>query len=296
MTKQTTLKEPVTITGVGVHTGAPIDLKILPANQNSGFVFKRSDLPGAEPILGRWDCVSDTRLCTQLTNQQGTSIGTVEHLLAGLAAHEIDNAEIVVSGPEIPILDGSSKVFIDEIEKAGVVAQETPRVMIRLKKTIEIREENRYVRLDPLPESETSSRLTYDFSFDFFGGREGMKPQSYHFPWDATAFRQEIGSARTFGFFEDGQKLQAMGLAQGASLENTVVIQEGKVMNEEGLRFPDEFVKHKILDAVGDLSLAGYPLSGAYYSHNGGHELNNRLLRLLFETPEAWEKVLPNII
>lgn len=293
MIKQKTLKKPVQVKGIGVHSGEDVTLTIGPAPAHTGFMFRLRLPSGESSIPGRWDCVTDTHFCTQLSNAEGESIGTVEHLMAAFAACEIDNAEVLVEGArEIPILDGSAKLFIEALEQGGIQTLEAPRHFIYLTEALEIREEKRFVRLEPLSSFERKGAYptpTFDFSFDFSGGRQGMAPQSYHFAWNPQAFREDLSGARTFGFFEDGQKLQAMGLAKGASLENTVVIHEGRVMNEGGLRYPDEFVRHKILDAVGDLALAGASLVGAYHSHNGGHELNNRLLRKLFATPKAWE-------
>lgn len=279
---QKTLAAPCHLEGIGMHTGQILPLALLPGEANTGFLFERSDLPGSSPLVGRWDHVSDTRMCTQLTHPEGFSIGTVEHLLAALAAWEIDNAVIQIGGPEIPILDGSSQGFIEAIGTVGVVSQPSPRRFLKVLEKVEIREKDRFVSLAP---GETP---TFEYSIDFFGGRDGLLPQQKSFTWSVEGFQRDIGPARTFGFYDDAQKLQAAGLARGASLENAVVFHEGKVLNKDGLRFSDEPLRHKILDAVGDLILAGAPILGAYCSHNGGHELNNRLLHKLLTQKSAW--------
>ncbi len=286
--QQKTIRKSGSLEGVGVHSGQGVSVTFKPAPVNTGIVFERTDCDASAQIQALWHQVSDTRMSTQLRNADGVTIAMVEHLMAALAGLEIDNLYVQVSGPEMPVLDGSSHIYADAVGALGLVTQEANRLRYKILKPVEVRQGDKYVRLEP------AAKTTYDFSFDFFGGRDGVAAQTMSFDWTPAGFLREISKARTFGFFEDGQKLQAMGLAKGASLENTLVLHEGKVMNAGGERLRNECVRHKILDAVGDMALAGAPIVGAYTSHNGGHEMNNHLLRMLFADATAWrEEVIP---
>lgn len=280
---QKTVQKEGVVHGIGVHSGAPVSVRFRPASPDSGLSFFRTDAPfDQKKLTARWDNVKDTRLSTQLANASGATLSMVEHLMAALAGLEIDNLDIEVDGPEMPVLDGSSQIYVETLQACGAQIQNLHRRAIKILAPVEVREGDRFVRLSP------AQHRSFDFSIDFFGGREGMTPQHFSFDWTPGGFLREIARARTFGFFSDAQKLQEMGLAHGASLDNTLVLQEGRILNEGGERLQQECVRHKILDAVGDLALAGAPIIGAYTSHNGGHEMNNKLLHALFADATLW--------
>ena len=278
LTFQTTIQRSGEVEGVGVHSGAPVRVTFHPASENTGIIFRRTDASeDAGDVPALWHLVKDTRMSTGLVNEHGVGVSMVEHCMAAVMGLEIDNLIIKVTGPEMPVLDGSSAVYTKALQACGLFKQKEHRRFIRVLKEVEVRQGDAYVRLEP------SAEFSVDFSIDFFGGREGLAPQSYHLAWTPGGFLREIACARTFGFYEDAVKLQAAGLAKGASLENTLVYQEGRIMNEGGERIAGESVRHKILDAIGDMALAGSPILGAYASHNGGHAMNNELLHALFE-------------
>ncbi len=281
LNRQATLARAVSCVGVGVHSGKTTNLTLRPAPSGSGFLFVRSDIDGNQnKISGIYHAVTDTRMCTTLTNEHGISISTVEHVLAALAGADISNAIIEVDGPEVPIMDGSSVLFSQMILDAGIAPQETTVPWIRILKTVRVSEGNAWAEYVP------SNERIISVVFDAHGR---LEKQSFNFQWDQESFEEIISSARTFGFYEDAEKLWNAGLAKGASLENTVVIHDNKIMNEEGLRSDDELVRHKVLDAVGDLSLAGYYIYGKFQGYNSGHGLNNKLLRALFSQPDCFE-------
>lgn len=277
---QHTLQRSVHFDGIGVHKAENVSLKLLPADPNTGIVFKRVDLAGAPTIKVAYEHTEQVPFCSRIT-EQGVSVMTLEHLMAALWATEIDNVIIEISAEEVPILDGSAQPFIDAILNVGRVRQNASRHYIRILKPIFIGNEHRFIALKP------SDTFSIDFEVDFFSHKK-MEPQQYYFEGDGSDFCQSIASARTFGFFEDADKMRQAGIALGASLENVVVIQEGMPMNPEGFRFEKECVKHKVLDAVGDLYLCGYPIIGAYKAKNAGHEFNACALKALFSDQEAW--------
>jgi UDP-3-O-[3-hydroxymyristoyl] N-acetylglucosamine deacetylase len=280
--KQKTLVNAVHCQGIGVHYGVQVHLCILPAQENYGIRFERTDIKGSECIPALWSAVSATELCTQVSNSSGVSVSTIEHLMAAFAALEVDNALVQLDGPEVPIMDGSAEPFIALLSRAGIQEQTKPRRILRILKEITVKgTAGRHVTLQP------SEKFAIEFHMDF-AGREGMQAQSLIFSGAMARVREEIGRARTFGFLEDVEKMRAAGLAKGGSLENTVVIDHGHILNAEGLRYPDEFIRHKILDALGDLYLVGGPIKGRYRAQNGGHMLNNKLLRALMSDPTAW--------
>ncbi|WP_165380267.1 UDP-3-O-acyl-N-acetylglucosamine deacetylase [Candidatus Finniella inopinata] len=283
-TLQSTLGGTVSCSGVGVHSGQPVSLTLRPGKVDSGYIFVRTDVTSNSKIAGRYDHVVDTQLCTKLANAEGFSISTVEHVLAALAGAHITNAIIEVNGPEVPIMDGSSAVFSQLIEKAGIQPQNTVVRGIKILKPVRVTVGQSYAEFVPCED-----RLV-TMTFDGHGRLKKLAAKKeMTFDWDHDDFNDLLADARTFGFYDDAQKLLAMGLAKGASLENTVVIQdENTVMNPEGLRSSDELVRHKILDAVGDLALAGVRIQGHFRGVNSGHALNNQLLRALFNTPDAW--------
>jgi len=282
--RQRTLRGESQCTGVGVHSGEKVTLRLLPAQPDTGIVFIRTDLKnGARTIPARWDHVVDTQLCTVIGNTHGAKVATIEHLMAALSAAGIDNAIVEVDGPEVPVMDGSASEFVFLIEMAGVQEQNAPRREISILKRVQFEENGKSVSLAPADEM----RFTVDISFD----KKLIQHQSCDFTLTRQGFKTEISRARTFGFFEDVEKMRAIGLMRGGSLDNAVVIKGEEVMNEGGLRYPDEFVRHKLLDAVGDLSLAGLPLRGHFSGSRTGHAMNNKLLRALFADELAWEIV-----
>ncbi len=279
--RQKTLKRAVVLEGIGLHSGKKVSLRLLPSSVNTGLVFKRTDLETPAFIEARSACVTDTLLCTKVSNKEGVSVGTVEHLMAALAACEIDNLLIEIDGPEVPVLDGSAAVFMRLIEEAGIAGQLAPRRFLKVLKSVTVQSNGRYVTL--LPASRFEIRFEMHFS-----GRQGISPQSLEMLNPIDDFKEELSEARTFGFAEDVEKLRASGLALGGSLENAVVIEDGHVLNPEGLRFEDEFVRHKALDAIGDLYLAGGPLLARYEGINAGHEMNHLVLETLLSDETSW--------
>ncbi|WP_348771400.1 UDP-3-O-acyl-N-acetylglucosamine deacetylase [Azospirillum sp. SYSU D00513] len=277
---QRTLRKAAGCSGVGLHSGNPVTMTVAPAEANSGISFIRTDRPRAGRIPARWDRVVDTRLCTVLAGDEGTTVGTVEHLMAALAGCGIDNAVIMLDGPEVPIMDGSSQGFVELIERAGTVAQAAPRRAIRVLKPVTVTEGAKSVSL--FPDEVTSYGVEIDFD------SAAIARQARTLVLDGSAFRDEVSRARTFGFLHEVEAMRKAGLARGGSLDNAIVISGDTVMNEGGLRYGDEFVRHKILDAVGDLYLAGAPLIGRFHGVRPGHAMNNRLLHALFAQADAW--------
>jgi UDP-3-O-[3-hydroxymyristoyl] N-acetylglucosamine deacetylase len=278
--KQRTLKTSIDCSGVALHSGDKVSMTLHPADADSGIVFKRTDIAGKGAVIpATWDRVTNTRLCTTLGNEDGITIGTVEHLMAALAGCGIDNALIELNGPEVPIMDGSSQPFVFLIECAGVVEQDPPRRVIRVLKTVSVNDGE--ARLSP------GSHLSLDFEIDF--GDDLVSKQYLSIGVVNGSFAKELARARTFGFLHDVEALRAAGLAKGGSLDNAVVVSGDGVLNEGGLRYEDEFVRHKILDAIGDLYLAGAAIIGKFQGVRSGHATNNALLRALFADPDAWE-------
>lgn len=281
-TWQHTIANPVSCSGIGAHSGKPATLTLRPATANSGYVFMRIDVPEhSRRIPARWDTVSNTAMCTTITNAQGVSVSTIEHVIAALAGCDIHNAIIEVDGPEVPIMDGSSREFVDMIEKAHARQQRQSVRRIKVLKTVEVKVGTATAILKPSDETE----FTMQFNAN---GRLANQSWTLTYYPDHDDFGDLLSQARTFGFYEDAEKLWAQGLAKGSSLDNAVVIKDGEVMNEEGLRYADEFVRHKMLDAIGDFALAGAPILGQFIGHNSGHAVNNQLLRALFADASAW--------
>lgn len=283
MKKQHTLKTTVACKGVGVHSGQIVTLTLHPAPLNHGVKFIRTDLK-SDLIPAQWNCVTETTLCTKITNEQGASVSTVEHLMAALAGLKIDNVTIEVDGPEVPIMDGSSAPFVSLIKKAGVIPQNGARQFLKIKRPVLVTlDENRWARLMPYD--------GFSIEFDFVMNRGNGQTQSFHLKDVERFFAESVSDARTFGFIEDAEKLKAMGLAKGASLDNAVVFDGDKVLNTSGLRHEDECVRHKVLDAVGDLYMAGAPLLGHFHGSQSGHGLNNKLLKEVFSDAANYEWV-----
>jgi UDP-3-O-[3-hydroxymyristoyl] N-acetylglucosamine deacetylase len=280
---QQTLKASISCVGVGVHTGRRVSLTLRPAPADHGIVFRRTDL--AADIPARFDHVVDTRLSTVLARGDAR-IGTVEHIMAALAGCGIDNAVVEVDGPEVPILDGSAAPFVFLIDCAGIVAQDEPRPSIEIRRPVRVTDGDAFAELRPGP-----SGLDMALSIDFSAVAIGRQALSLRLTPES--FRQELARARTFTLAEEIDELRAAGLAQGGSLDNAIVVDQARVLNPAGLRVPDEFVRHKLLDAVGDLALAGAPVRGRFVAHRSGHTLNSRLLQAVFADRAAWREVVP---
>ena len=278
---QQTLRNRIGCTGVGLHSGDKINMSLLPGAVGSGIVFRRAGVrEEAASVRAHWRNVTDTTLCTTLGNAHGTKFATVEHLMAAFSGCGIDNAVVELDGPEVPIMDGSAAPFVFLIECAGVLEQDAPRRPIRVLRKIEVREGKRWARLSP------ADGLRIDFEIEYDNAL--ISRQVCRFAAGDGAFKAELSRSRTFGFAHEVEALHGLGLARGASLDNAVVVSGDKVLNANGLRYADEFVRHKVLDTVGDLYLAGSPLKGHLEGFCSGHALNHRLLRELFETDGAW--------
>ena len=277
---QRTLKGPVECTSIALHCGDMVSMTLRPGEAGSGIVFRRTDLAGSSVIPATWDRVTDTRMSTTVGNEDGATVSTIEHLMAALRGCGIDNAVIDVTGPEVPIMDGSAAPFVALIERAGVVRQAAPLRVIRVRKAVAIDEGKRFASLTP----GTGFSIGFEIEFNC----AAVSRQTISIGLINGNFKKEIAPARTFGFLHELERLRAEGLAQGGSLDNAVVVSGDKVLNEGGLRFEDEFVRHKVLDAVGDLYLAGAPIIGRFHGVRSGHGITNQLLRALFADADAW--------
>ena len=279
---QQSLRNRISCTGVGLHSGASVAMTLMPADEDTGIVFRRTDLDAdVAEVPALWNNVSGTVLGTTLVNEHGTSVATVEHLMAALAGCGIDNAIVELNGPEVPIMDGSSAPFVFLIECAGILTQDKSRRAIRVLKAVTVEDAGRTVTLRP------AERFTLSVDIDF--DSPVVAHQTCEFDAANMTFKDELCRARTFGFLHEVSALQEKGLARGGSLDNAVVVDGDRVMNEDGLRFDDEFARHKALDAVGDLYLAGGRLQARYEGEKAGHEMNNRVLHALFADDSAWE-------
>ena len=284
MLKQQTIAEPIKTVGIGLHSGNRSNLYLKPAPIDSGLTFVRLDLADQIPIPGKAEFITDTRLASVL--QIGDSrISTVEHLLSACAGLGIDNLLVEIDGEEIPIMDGSAASFLFLIQSAGIAVQNAPKKFIKIKKTVEVVEGDKLARLEPF------FGFKLDFTIDFKHPALDKTGQRCIIDFNETTYAKEIGRARTFGFAHEVEALREIGLARGGSLDNAIVLDEHRILNNEELRYEDEFVRHKILDAIGDLYLAGYPIIGAYVAEKSGHALNNLLIRQLFKEPDAFEIV-----
>ncbi len=285
MSKQRTLQRPIQATGVGLHSGKKVTLGIKPAPVNTGIVFRRVDLNPAVEIPARADLVRETTLCTGLVNEQGVKVATVEHLLSALAGLGVDNAYVEVDAPEIPIMDGSASPFVFLLQSAGLVEQSASKQYLRILKTVRVEEGDKWAEFRPY------HGFKLDFSIDFQHPEISRSAQRMTLDFSAGAFSRKISRARTFGFMKDIEFLRANNLALGGSMENAIVLDEFRILNPDGLRDKDEFVKHKILDAVGDLYLAGHAILGEFRAHKSGHALNNQMVRAVLADATAWELV-----
>ncbi len=284
MIKQRTLKNVIRATGVGLHTGEKIYLTLRPAPVDRGIVFRRVDLDVPVEIEAKEENVGDTRLSTTLI-KDGVRISTVEHLLSAFAGLGIDNAYVELSASEVPIMDGSAGPFVFLIQSAGIENQPAPKRFIRIKRPVIVRDEDKWARFDPFEGFKVS--FVIDFQHPAFDG----KAREATVDFSTTSFVKEVSRARTFGFMRDIEWLRERNLALGGSMSNAIVVDDERILNEDGLRYDDEFVKHKVLDAIGDLYLLGHSLIGAFSGHKSGHDLNNHLLRTLMADKDAWELV-----
>ena len=281
--KQQTVKEPFTLKGVGLHSGKKVTLTFEPANANNGIKFIRTDLVKNNIIDALWLNVSSTNLCTTISNDKGVEVSTIEHLMSALSGMHIDNANILIDGPEVPIMDGSSFPFVEKLEMAGIKIQDVDRKIIIVNKEIQVTKNDSFAKILP------NNQFSIDFEIDFESRL--INKQACQLQLINGNYKSDISTARTFGFEKDVEYLRSNGLALGGSLENAVVVGEKSILNKEGLRFEDEFVRHKILDSIGDLYLAGKPIQGYFYGSKSGHYLNNQLLRKLFSDKSNFELI-----
>ena len=284
MIRQRTLKNVIRATGVGLHTGEKVYLTVRPAPANAGIVFRRVDLDPVVEIPAGADKVGETTLSTTLV-QDGVKVGTVEHLLSAMAGLGIDNAYVELSAPEVPIMDGSAGPFVFLLQSAGIKEQDAAKKFIRIKKEVTVREDDKVATFKPFD----GFKVTFSIEFDHPVFEERNQVASIDF--SSTSFVKEVARARTFGFMRDIEFLRSQNLALGGSVDNAIVVDEYRILNEDGLRYDDEFVKHKMLDAIGDLYQLGHSLIGEFVGHKSDHALNNALLRELLKQEDAWELV-----
>jgi len=287
MIKQRTLKNVIRATGVGLHTGEKVYLTLRPAPSDTGIIFRRIDLSEPVDIRACPENVSDTRLSTTL-EYNGARVSTVEHLMSAFAGLGIDNAYVDLTAAEVPIMDGSAGPFVFLVQSAGIAEQSAPKRFMRIKKKIRLEEGDKWACFEPFEGFKVS------FAIEFNHPTFRNSTQNASVDFSTTSFVREVSRARTFGFMGDLEALRAAGLARGGGLDNAIVLDEYRILNDDGLRYEDEFVKHKVLDAIGDLYLLGHPLIGAFSAHKSGHSLNNRLLRELVNNQEAWELITYN--
>ncbi|WP_428023644.1 UDP-3-O-acyl-N-acetylglucosamine deacetylase [Arcobacter sp.] len=277
--KQRTIAKPVEIVGIGLHKGVPVKMRLEPLEANQGIIFYRSDEGLSIPL--KIENVVDTKMATVI-GKDGVVISTIEHLLSAVYAYGIDNLRVVLDNDEVPVLDGSSSGYCMLIDEVGIKELNESKKVIKIKKEVEVTtDDGKRVSLKP------SNHIVYDFSIDFESPVIGQ--QNYHFDYSIEEYKENISKARTFGFLHEVQYLRSIGLAQGGSLENAIVVDGDKILNPEGLRYENEFVRHKILDAIGDMALLGYTLIGEYDAHAGSHHLNHLLTKKLYESEENYE-------
>ncbi|MFB6435121.1 MAG: UDP-3-O-acyl-N-acetylglucosamine deacetylase [Candidatus Malihini olakiniferum] len=285
MIKQRTLKRIVQATGVGLHTGKKVTLTMRPAPANTGVIYRRTDLNPPVDFPADAKSVRDTMLCTCLVNEHDVRISTVEHLNAALAGLGVDNIMIDVDAPEIPIMDGSASPFVYLLLDAGIEDLNCTKKFVRIKKAVRVADGDKWAELTPY------NGFSLDFTIDFNHSAIDAGAQCYYLDFSADTFIRQISRARTFGFMRDIEYLQSRGLCLGGSMDCAIVVDDYRVLNEDGLRFEDEFVRHKMLDAIGDLFMCGYNIIGAFSAFKSGHALNNKLLQAVLTKQEAWEYV-----
>ena len=278
---QQTLKTEIIFSGIGLHSGIHSNVKITSEYPNSGITFIRTDLKENNTIKAIWSNVSATNLSTTISNEKKASVSTIEHLMSALSGMHIDNAKVYIDGPEVPIMDGSSKLFVELIEKSKLQKQDVPRKIIKVNKEVEVKKGDSFVRIVP------HNQFSVDFEIEF--DSQLVNKQFCQLKLMNGNYKSDISSARTFGFEKDVKQLRTNGFALGGSLDNAVVVGNDQILNKDGLRFKDEFVRHKILDSIGDLYLAGSPVQGYFYAKKSGHFLNNQLLKKLLSDPDNYE-------
>ncbi|WP_250500011.1 UDP-3-O-acyl-N-acetylglucosamine deacetylase [Caballeronia sp. GAWG1-5s-s] len=284
MLKQRTIKTVVKTVGIGLHSGRKVDLTLRPAPVGTGIVFSRIDLPQPVDIPASAMAIGDTRLASVL-QKDGARVSTIEHLMSACAGLGIDNLYVDVTAEEIPIMDGSASSFVFLIQSAGIEEQNAPKKFIKVKKPVEVREGDKFARLEPYFGFKLS------FTIDFRHPAVDKTGQALEVDFATTSYVREIARARTFGFAHEVEMMRELGLARGGSMDNAIVLDEYRILNNDGLRYDDEFVKHKMLDAIGDLYVVGHPLLASYTAYKGGHAMNNMLLRELLANEEAFEIV-----
>lgn len=281
MKLQKTLRQDVVINGIGLHSGSETVMRVRPSGPNTGIIFVRTDVTDRNnKIVAMWDAVVDTRLCTVIGNDAGVTVGTIEHVMAALSGMEISNAIIELDSPEVPILDGSSEIFIQAFEEVGLMMQGMPARAIKVLREVSVKDGDKVVSFSP------SDEMIFEGEIDF--AHQSIGRQSYRMTASAGAFQQELSNARTFGFVEEVNALRKMGLCLGGSTDNAIVLDQDKILNVEGLRSENEFIRHKLLDAIGDIYLAGMQVMGHYHGYKGGHTMNNALLHELFSDEKNW--------
>ena len=284
MINQRTLKNVIRATGVGIHTGEKVFMTLRPASVNTGIIFRRTDLDPVMEVPAFATHVGDTSMNTSL-EQNGVRVSTVEHLMSAFAGLGIDNAYVDLSNAEVPIMDGSAGPFVFLIQSAGIEEQSAAKRFIRILESVEVRLDDKWARFDPFDGFRVSFKI--DFNHPVFRSHQSFASVDF----STTSYLKEIARARTFGFMRDIEMLRERNLVLGGSMDNAVVLDDYRILNADGLRYEDEFVKHKVLDAIGDLYLLGHGLIGAFSGYKSGHELNNRLIRDLLDRPQAWEEV-----
>lgn len=284
MIKQRTLKSVIRATGVGLHTGDKVYLTLRPAPADTGIIFRRVDLDPVVEISADPQHVGDTRLSTSV-EMNGVKVSTVEHLMAAFAGLGIDNAYVDLTAAEVPIMDGSAAPFVFLMQSAGIEEQNRAKKFLRVNKTVEVRNGDKWARFDPFQGFKVSFTINFDHPI-FLNSKQDASVD-----FSSSSFVKEVSRARTFGFMRDLEEMRKAGLAQGGSLDNAIVLNDFNIINEDGLRYDDEFVKHKVLDAIGDLYLLGHPMIGQFTAHKSGHALNNQALRTLVADESAWELV-----
>ena len=282
MARQRSIRDAVAGSGIGVHSGKRVDIRLLPAPADSGITFRRTDLDTPAEIPARANLVRDTQLCTALVDDRGVRVATIEHLMSALAGVGIDNLIIELNAPEVPIMDGSAAPFVYLLQQAGIREQDAAKRFIQILEPVEVREGDKWARLSPF------AGCRFDFAIDFDHPVFRHRNNQPRLDFSSRRYVREISRARTFGFLRDIEYLQSHGLTLGGGLDNAIVVDDYRVLNEQGLRFDDEFVRHKLLDAVGDLYLLGAPLIGHYQGHKSGHDLNNKLCLALEKSPQSW--------
>lgn len=281
---QHTFKKTIEINGIGLHSGKPAKLLIKPADVGHGIIFKRTDVTDKNNnVEALWNNVVDTRLCTLIGNKEGVTVGTVEHLMAALRAYGVDNALVEIDGPEVPILDGSSKKFIEAFDLVGIIEQTAPRRAIKILKKVSYKDGDKFVSLSPSMTPKYIGQIEYN--------HPSIGTQRFEMKLVNGNFKHDVSDCRTFCLLSDVELMKKNNLALGGSLENAIVVDDTGVMNEDGLRCDDEFVRHKVLDAVGDIALAGGLVLGLYEGNKIGHDMNNKLLHALFADNTAWEYI-----